>query len=80
MTFLSASRPTLMWIASSSRSPVTFDFLTFSQPPRSHRQSVDLTFPSPLAASCSKVSMISEWARDERSFISVAARRFAPSA
>ena len=58
-----------MWIASISRSPVTFDFFTFSEPPRSHKHSVERTLPSPspvaLPASAS-VSMIRE-ACDDRS-------------
>jgi hypothetical protein len=71
------------------------DFFTCSEPPRSPKQSCErLTRASPgpepalapLAVRrvgrvvCCRFRNSSEWARELRSFISVAARRFAPSA
>mmetsp|Transcript_44228 Transcript_44228/g.122606 ORF Transcript_44228/g.122606 Transcript_44228/m.122606 type:complete len:304 (-) Transcript_44228:327-1238(-) len=79
ITFLSASSPRLMLTASCSRSPVALDFLRSSQPPRSARVSVARTV-LPSAARCTRLSISRQCARDERSFISVAARRLASSA
>ena len=54
-------------------------FVSFSLPPRSTRKSFDLT-SAPVARSlCRSVTMKNVWARDEFSFMAVAALRFAPS-
>lgn len=51
---------------------------SFSEPPRSAKNSRD-RFSMPLAR-CTRLSITMEWARDERSFIAVAALRLHRSA
>mmetsp|Transcript_25430 Transcript_25430/g.65727 ORF Transcript_25430/g.65727 Transcript_25430/m.65727 type:complete len:273 (+) Transcript_25430:22-840(+) len=76
---LRASSPRLIRTASRSRSPVACDRLSCSEPPRSARQSVERS-SRPSAERCVSVSSSTVCARDERSFIAVAARRLARSA
>mmetsp|Transcript_8048 Transcript_8048/g.15760 ORF Transcript_8048/g.15760 Transcript_8048/m.15760 type:complete len:203 (-) Transcript_8048:1174-1782(-) len=79
MHFFKASKPRLMNTASLSCSPVTWLSFTCSAPPRSARIK-RLSNAMPLSSSvCWSLKMSSEWARDDLSFIAVAALRFCVS-
>mmetsp|Transcript_33386 Transcript_33386/g.53677 ORF Transcript_33386/g.53677 Transcript_33386/m.53677 type:complete len:229 (-) Transcript_33386:1031-1717(-) len=79
MHFFSANRPRLICTASLSLSPSTLLKFTCSAPPRSASISRLSTAAPVVSSTCLRRIIRSVCARDERSFIAVAARRFRAS-